>query len=46
MAALSDVPIVHLGFLRTRAAYRKDLITAKNGVKFRDDDRLITFKPL
>lgn len=45
-AALDEVPFIHLGFLKTRIAYRSDLVGVKKDIKYRDDDRLITFSPL
>ena len=43
---LREVPFVHLGFLRSKTAYRKDRIKVKKKVKLREDDRLIIFAPL
>ena len=45
-AALEEVPFVHLGFLKTRMAYRKDLIKVKKSIKHRSDDTLTTFSPI
>lgn len=45
-AALREVPFVHLGFLKTKIAYRNDLLKVKSQFKHREDDRLITFSPL
>jgi len=45
-AALEEVPVVHLGFIKTRTAYRKDLIRVRKEVKDREDDKLIIFEPL
>lgn len=45
-AILQEVPFVHLGFLRTKIAYRKDRIKVKKRFKSREDYRLITFAPL
>lgn len=43
--ALQEVPFVHLGFLKTKMAYRSDLVKVKSNFKQREDDRLIIFSP-
>ena len=43
--ALQEVPFIHLGFLKTKMAYRSDLVKVKSNFKDREDDRLIVFSP-
>ena len=45
-AILEEVPFVHLGFRRTKIAYRKDRIKVKDEFKHREEHRLIKFTPL
>lgn len=41
--ALRSVPFIHLGFLKTRIAFRNDKIKVKEQYKDREDDRIISF---
>ncbi|MCJ8276621.1 MAG: hypothetical protein MJK18_07250, partial [Bdellovibrionales bacterium] len=44
-AALQDVPFIHFGFMRTRSAYRNDIIKVSNSIKRREDHAMLNFGP-
>ncbi|MCB0368585.1 MAG: hypothetical protein KDD45_03855 [Bdellovibrionales bacterium] len=44
-AALLDVPFIHFGFMRTRSAYRNDLIKVSHSIKRREDHAMLNFGP-
>lgn len=44
-AALKDVPFIHFGFMRTRSAYRNDIIKVSSSVKHREDHAMLNFGP-
>lgn len=45
-AALSEVPFVHLGYLKTLMVYRKDKVQLDKMFKQREDSRFSSFRPL
>lgn len=45
-AALSEVPFVHLGYLKTLMVYRKDRVQLDKTFKQREDSRFSSFSPL
>lgn len=45
-AALSEVPFVHLGYLKTLIVYRKDKVKLEKEYKQREDSKLSSFEPL
>lgn len=45
-AALSEVPFVHLGYLKTLMVYRKDKVKLEKEYKQREDNRFSSFGPL
>lgn len=46
MAALAEVPFVHLGYLKTLMVYRKDKVQLDKTYKQREDSRFSSFRPL
>lgn len=44
-AALAEVPFVHLGYLKTLMAYRKDKVKLEKNYKQREDNRFSSFSP-
>lgn len=43
--ALKDVPFIHFGFMRTRSAYRNDIIKVSSSIKRREDHAMLNFGP-
>ena len=45
-ATLSEVPFVHIGYLKTLMTYRKDRVKLNKAYKQREDNRFSSFSPL
>lgn len=45
IAALEEVPFIHLGYLKSKIIYRSDKMNVNANYRERDDDRITSFEP-